>query len=227
MIIPLLRKHKWIVLANGAFPTHEIPLSFLKEAEKIICCDGAAQSLVKYGLKPNFIIGDMDSVSDEIKEHFFLQIVKDSSQETNDLTKALDFCYKRQMLDEITIVGATGKREDHTLGNIALLTKFVKDMKIQLLTDYGVFVSIEKTTTFESYPRQQVSIFSLTPNVPISSTNLVYPLQNQLLNYWWEGTLNEATANQFTVEINHLHFQENTAKLLIFREYPKKSKASS
>jgi len=219
--MPFLRRHKWIVLANGAFPTHEIPLSFLKEAEKIVCCDGAAQRLVKYGLKPNFIIGDMDSVSDEIKEHFFLQIVKDSSQETNDLTKALDFCHKRQALDEITIVGATGEREDHTLGNIALLTRFVRDMKIQLLTDYGVFVSIEKTTTFESYPKQQVSIFSLTPSVPISSTNLVYPLQNQLMNYWWEGTLNEATENQFTVEINHLHFQENTAKLLIFREYPK------
>ncbi|BAG83413.1 putative thiamine pyrophosphokinase [Candidatus Azobacteroides pseudotrichonymphae genomovar. CFP2] len=220
-MMPLLRKPKWVVLANGDFPTHELPLSFLKKAEKIICCDGATQHLLEYGLQPDFIIGDMDSISDEIKKHFSLQIIEDSSQETNDLTKALDFCCKKQVWNEITIVGATGKREDHTLGNIALLTRFVRNMEIQLLTDHGIFVSIEKTTTLESYPKQQISIFNLTPNVSISSTNLAYPLQNRLLNYWWEGTLNEATEDQFTIKINYSCFQENIARVIIFREYPK------
>lgn len=217
--IPLLIESKWVILANGSFPKHKIPLSFLKKDNGIICCDGATQNLIKYGLKPNFIIGDMDSISNKTKKHFSKQIITNSSQESNDLTKALCFCNKEQALNEITILGATGKREDHTLGNIALLIKFVRNMKIQLLTDYGVFVPIEKTTTFQSYPKQQVSIFSLTPNVPITYTNLLYPLQNQPLNYWWEGTLNEATKDFFTIKINHLQSQENIAKLIVFREY--------
>ena len=53
---------KTVILANGEFPTHEIPLQILNEADFIICCDGASQNLLDYGLKPNLIIGDLDSV---------------------------------------------------------------------------------------------------------------------------------------------------------------------
>ncbi|MDR2520619.1 MAG: thiamine diphosphokinase [Bacteroidales bacterium OttesenSCG-928-I14] len=221
IIIPLLQKTKQVILANGSFPKHKIPLTYLKKAKKIICCNGGGQNLIEHGLNPNFIIGDMDSISNSMIEQFHFQIIKNSSQNINDLTKALNFCFIKKAWTEITIVGATGKREDHTLGNISILTKFARFMKIQLLTDYGVFVAIEKTTTFESYPGQQVSVFSLTPNINISYIDLVYPLQNQPLHYWWEGTLNEALKNNFTIEINYLHSQKKSAKILVFREYLK------
>ena len=36
-----------IILANGNFPSHQIPLNFLKNQSKIICCDGAIDKLKK------------------------------------------------------------------------------------------------------------------------------------------------------------------------------------
>lgn len=52
-----------VIVANGEFCTHEIPLKTLKNADFIIACDGAANSLIKYNTEPNVIIGDLDSLN--------------------------------------------------------------------------------------------------------------------------------------------------------------------
>ncbi len=63
----------------------------LRDAEMIICCDGAAEKLVANGLKPDIIIGDLNSVSPGLKERYSYILVQDSYQETNDLTKAVNW----------------------------------------------------------------------------------------------------------------------------------------
>ncbi len=50
-----------VILADGSFPVHEIPLGYLREADHIICCDGSAESLLNAGLEPEAIVGDLDS----------------------------------------------------------------------------------------------------------------------------------------------------------------------
>lgn len=202
---------KTVILANGEFPTHEIPLQILNEADFIICCDGASQNLLNYGLKPNLIIGDLDSVSTEIKEQFADIIIHDSDQYTNDLTKAVNWCIEQKIKD-ITILGATGKREDHTIGNISLLSNYIDKIEVEMLTDFGKFTPITKSTTFKSYKGQQVSIFSLIPETIINSSGLKYPLEKYQLKAWWNGTLNEATDSEFSLNIEN-------GKLIVFQEY--------
>jgi thiamine pyrophosphokinase len=210
-MIPLIQNFKTIILANGNFPQHEIPLGFLHSAEQIICCDGATQNLVNEGLKPDFIIGDLDSVSDEIKKQFAPILLFRAEQETNDLTKAVQFCVENEQT-EITILGATGKREDHTLGNLSLLTDYAEKANVQLLTDDGVFTPLLKTSTLESYQGEQISIFSIYPETVFTFHNLLYPVKNRRLSSWWQGTLNEAEGNSFTISFDK-------GKVLVFREY--------
>jgi len=119
MKIPFTYPFRTVIIANGAFPRHPVPLSFLCEASRIICCDGATKALLDYGLKPNFIVGDLDSLSLELKCRYSHCLQHDIDQDTNDLTKTVKFCTENQW-NEITILGATGKREDHSLGNISL-----------------------------------------------------------------------------------------------------------
>ena len=52
-----------VILANGSFPTHHIPIEQLKAAGTVICTDGAANYLSKPNLIPHVIIGDMDSIN--------------------------------------------------------------------------------------------------------------------------------------------------------------------
>jgi thiamine pyrophosphokinase len=210
-MIPLLQNFSTVVLADGDFPKNELPLGFLRNASQIICCDGATQNLLDFGLEPDYIVGDMDSISENLKKRFAQVLRRFSEQETNDQTKSVRFCVENGW-KQITILGATGKREDHTLGNLSLITDYAEIANIQLLTDYGVFVPQLKSEIFESYPGQQVSIFSLDSETLVTTDDLVYPIKNRPLNSWWQGTLNEATANSFKVEIDK-------GKLLIFRKY--------
>ena len=110
----------------------------------------------------------------------------------------------------IVYLGTTGLREDHTLGNISLMARYVQDFGIEplLATDHGWFVVARGETVFDSFPGQQVSIFNLGCST-LDSEGLrwqAYPYR-QL----WQGTLNEAVNDTFTLR--------GDGKYMVFRTY--------
>jgi len=190
-----------VILADGSFPVHHYPLSFLRDAEHIICCDGSAESLFLAGLEPEAIVGDLDSLAPGIEERFADRLFKDSEQDTNDLTKAVRWCIKNGY-KEITILGATGKREDHTIGNISLLAEYASEIKVIMVTDTGTFMPLLKSSVVKCFPGQQVSIFSINPETAVTSKGLKYQLQNLKLHNWWRATLNEAEGDSFELQFD-------------------------
>ena len=162
----------------------------------MVCCDGGADEYIRRGHTPDVIIGDGDSLSDENRRKFGHILHRISDQETNDQTKAVRYLQKRGFR-RIAIVGATGKREDHTLGNISLLLDYMKSgMEVRTITDYGVFVPAKDTQTFAAHPGQQISIINFGAK-GLQGEGLVYPLSD--FTNWWQGTLNEATSDEFTI----------------------------
>lgn len=197
-----------VILANGEYPSHPLPLQLLNEVNYVACCDGAANEYIFRGNTPDIIIGDVDSLSPENKERFSEIIHHISDQETNDQTKAVCLLQEKGFRD-IAIVGATGKREDHTLGNISLLIDYMKKgLNVRMITDYGIFIAAQHTQTFASYPGQQISIFNFSAK-GMREEGLAYPISD--FNSWWQGTLNEATNNAFTIHC--------TGDYLIFLAY--------
>ena len=185
-----------VILADGSFPQNQVPIGLLRDAKRIICCDGSVKNLLEAGLEPFAIVGDLDTVTEEIFLRYRNILYRDSDQDTNDLTKAFRWCCERGYR-EISILGATGKREDHTLGNVSLLAEYVRDAYIIMVTDTGIFTPFMKSCKIESFPGQQVSIFSVNPETRITSSGLKYKLESLKLQNWWRGTLNEATGNSF------------------------------
>jgi len=200
-----------VILADGSFPENEIPHSILENASRIICCDGAARSLIESGLKPFAIVGDCDSLNPEILNSYSDRIFKDTDQETNDLTKAVKWC-REKGYNDIVILGATGKREDHTIGNISLLAEYAQYINVKMITDTGIFYPVLKGGSFKSSPGQQVSIFSINHETEITTCGLLYPLNRRKLKNWWEATLNEAVGNSFK-----LKFEKG--KVIVFMEF--------
>lgn len=194
-----------IILADGMFPEHPVPLALLKSGRSIVCCDGATMKLVAAGLEPTIVIGDMDSLIPEYKITFADRLIHDPDQETNDLTKAVDFCAKNGV-KKAFILGATGLREDHTLANISLLALYSAKLEIEMYTNTGYFIPVSETMLLKSFPGQQISIFSLTPQTSLTLKNLKYPLENRSLLSWWEGTLNEALGDWFGLEFTNGKF---------------------
>ena len=201
-----------VILANGDFPTHRIPLGALRNAEYLCCCDGAAQGAISRGIIPDAIIGDGDSIDPMLREQYRGIFHQVSEQDYNDLTKATRFCIARGYT-VITYVGATGKREDHTIGNIFLLPFYLTDLHVSplMLTDQGSFRAAQGTATFRSFPRQQVSIFNISCS-EIKSDGLKW--DSYAYSQLWQGTLNEATGSQFTLHADgtYIVFQTHEAK---------------
>lgn len=191
-----------VIVADGTFPQHEIPFGYLKSAERLICCDGSAENLIMAGYIPDAIVGDMDSLNESIAGRFHDRIFKDIGQDTNDLTKAVNWCLQRDYRD-LVILGATGKREDHTIGNISLLTEYIKDVNVRMVTDTGILIALTEGSSIISFPGQQVSIFSIDPETEITSQGLRYSLDRKKIENWWVATLNEAIGESFRLEFSY------------------------
>lgn len=203
-----------VILADGDFPIHQIPLGILHHARRLICCDGALLTLFKH--QPQEIerlraegklygVGDGDSLPAGLKAQYADIFHAVSEQEDNDLTKATRFAIgmmkasakenreKRRL--RLAYLGATGKREDHTLGNIALMMRYLCEFGIQpeMYTDYGWFTPAQGDATFSTFARQQMSIFNFSCT-QLESTGLRW--QSYAYQEWWQGTLNECLGDQ-------------------------------
>lgn len=189
-----------VILANGDFPVHPKVLQALRDADRVVCCDGAAEGLSAFGRDPDFIVGDLDSVSPDVRERFADRLVHVDEQDTNDLSKAFYFCQFKGW-DNILILGATGKREDHTLGNIALLSDFAQQAFVRMLTNTGEFIYIDSTQTIASFPGQAVSFFQIAPDTRFKTEGLRYPLDGIDFPKWWQATLNTAEGESFAVTV--------------------------
>ena len=120
-----------VIVANGAFPKHETLLRILHHAPHVIACDGAAETLLDAGFTAQqmTVIGDGDSLAPRLKRQ--LHFISISEQDDNDLTKATRYVCTQygQAQPQLTAnrrlriayLGATGKREDHTMRTIALM----------------------------------------------------------------------------------------------------------
>ena len=186
-----------VIVGGGDFPTHPLPLQLMHKAERVICCDGAANEFLSRGLHPWRVVGDCDSLAPEAAKAFADIVRRNPDQETNDQTKAITYLAKKG-IHQIAIVAATGRREDHTLGNISLLIEYMhQGLEVRIYTDYGVFIPCQGTCTFECPIGTAVSIFSFGTQ-GMKAEGLRYPLRD--FTSWWQGTLNTTDANPFTIQ---------------------------
>ena len=206
---------KVVILAAGDFPTHREPLAALADADHVVCCDSAYKELLshtdasqfavhnsRFTIHNCYVVGDGDSLPEELKRSLGDRWIHVGEQEYNDLHKAMSWAISQFAIhnSQFTILGATGRREDHTLGNIGYLVTFAEEypgIEIEMLTDHGRFTAFRGSRVYASSAGQQVSIFSIEPEHPLFSRGLKWELDGLRACRWWQGTLNEALADSF------------------------------
>ena len=217
------RKHI-VILAAGDFPTHEVPLRALRDADFVVCCDSAYKAIrnEELGMRNYVVVGDGDSLSEQDKAALGDRWIHVPEQDYNDLHKAMCWATSNFKIQDskFSILGATGRREDHTLGNISYLATFAEEypgIDLEMLTDHGRF-RIQNSEFiihyYKSSPRQQVSLFTLDPRTRVTATGLQWPLDDATLSPWWQGTLNSALSDSFTLT--------SDGPLLVFQTYDPK-----
>ena len=183
-----------VILAAGDFPRRGgAAWKLLAAAKRVVACDSAADAYRRrFGKWPDVIVGDFDSVSRLSSQVLSPpSLVRVPDQNTNDLEKAMTYCAKRGWKNPV-IVGATGKREDHALGNVFRAL----DYGCEIVTDHGRFLPLCCKATFTVTKGAAVSIFAPDPKTRITSKGLEWPLDKVRFRNLYCATLNRATASR-------------------------------
>ena len=214
-----------VILANGQFPRKEFPQYLLRSADAVVCCDGALMVAEKHGIVPAAVVGDLDSVCRRALKRFEAAgsrhagdktgqpgtIVRINDQETNDLTKAFRYVLDTWPdADTIHILGATGKSEAHTLGNLSLLMEYESEfnlssrgISVDMVSDYSTVTAATDSCELHVGEGRKVSIFSPDPTLRIQSEGLVWPTGDVIFDNWWKASLNRASADVVKLKFNH------------------------
>ena len=204
-----------VIVAAGDFPTKPYPLYLLQAADIIVCCDGAFAKYLRrmkriFGGErlPDVVIGDMDSLSKPLRLAYAERIVHETEQEHNDQTKAVRYILGHYPdIAEIHILGATGLRADHTIGNLSLLMEYPRlfaDLPaIDIVSDYGTAFAILDSTELHVGAGRRISIFSPDNSLQIRSEGLEWPTDDVVFDNWWKATLNRSSADIVRLTFSH------------------------
>ena len=207
-----------VIICDGQFPKTEYPRYLIRTADFTICCDGALSKYLRnskgiFGTEktPDLVIGDMDTLPSSLQKKYSDIIIRESEQEHNDQTKAVRWAIANlEDIDHICILGATGGRIDHTIGNASLLMEYTrmfdlegKGISIEMVSDNGTAFAVNDTVEIDCGIGRSVSIFSPDNTLNIRSAGLEYPTDNVVFDNWWKATLNKASQDTVRLTFSH------------------------
>jgi thiamine pyrophosphokinase len=196
-------KYKSILCLHGSLPD----VKFFKNINlPIISADGAANILYDMGIKPDIIVGDLDSVREDLLQT--IPYIKIEDQGYSDFQKALSYIAAKSLAPSI-ICGIGGGYLDHIINNINIFL----ETKSLVISDGMVGLCVEGTNTFVLHQNTKLSIFGI-PECIVSSSGLKWELIDSKLTFPGNASLSNRTlSSEVTVNVKH-----GKALLLIYTE---------
>ena len=177
-----------VVLANGFPPSLGTIRHLLSRATLFVCADGGANLARRYGLMPDAIVGDLDSVTAETLAHYRdVPLVRDerglaeSTRGGTDAEKAIQWALERTPFDEVTLLGASAGRLDHVMEHVALLRRYRDRTRLVLEDDATrVWLGAAGAITIDEPAGTVVSFFAIAgPASGVTTENFRYALTDR------------------------------------------------
>ena len=173
----------------------------LATSDFVVACDGALQSCVKHTIQPDLVIGDFDSVPDDVLNAYveaggLTQHVGDQSQ--NDLAKALQWIGGAGPTS-CTVIGATGGDPQQEWAN--MLTCAAQDFDITCLSKSVTyrFLMPGVNHSIDIGRGMEFSLFALPEARNIHLSGAMFELNGGVLNMGSEGLHNVAKADRLSI----------------------------
>ena len=210
---------KILIICGGAPPSEELFFHEFKNCDSAIAVDGGGDVFYKYKILPQILLGDLDSIScDGLKfmkennvpiEEFNPE--KDSTDGELGVLKAKEMGGKK-----IILLGCTGNRIDHLLGNLGLLKKANSlGIEAELLDENNKIFLVDRPVTVKKHENCRFSVYgfsSLVENLSIKGAK--YELENYTLNLGDSRTI----SNEFKDEKVEIKFTEGELLIIITKK---------
>ena len=188
-----MKTKKVFLLLNGEQP-NKLPV--FSEYEIICATDGAYQYLLENNIKPHFISGDFDSLETLPKE---IEAIETPDQNFTDFDKMLQILFDKGYTT-IDVFGASGKEQDHFLGNLNTAIEWEKKLKITFFDNHGSYFLAAKKITIPNCKDKTISLVPFPKAKEITTKGLQYPLNNENLAFGKRiGTRNKAIENEVAI----------------------------
>lgn len=173
-----------IIVTGGSEPSYELLKSYINEDDIVIGVDKGCNTLKRLDIMPNMILGDFDSIDDNVISYFKgknIAIEKfNPEKDYTDTHLAYNKAKDIFNVDEIILFGATGTRLDHTLGNIGLMINALNDnIKLEIINENNRMFAVNKSTVIKKDAGKVISFHALSDEVKnFNITGGKYPLKN-------------------------------------------------
>ncbi len=155
------------VLAGTDLPIGHL-VSWAESADSVIAADGAANRLLSAGVKPDIVVGDMDSIDPNFVQG--LNVREDANQEHTDCDKLLALIERDYPDSMVAMAGIEGDRFDHVLASLYSISKSAVWPLIVLRDGLGRIV---RPNRYVEIPVKPSDIVSLLPIMPCSGVRMV------------------------------------------------------
>ncbi|MBN1896095.1 MAG: thiamine diphosphokinase [Candidatus Aenigmarchaeota archaeon] len=190
---------KILIVANGCIKNTEWYKPMIEGCGKVIAADGGADNCIKLGIIPDYIIGDMDSITAEAKKKFSAsKIIEDKDQDKTDLQLAIRLAESLRP-ENITVIGATGERLDHTIGNVLSLADSESD--IMIIDENNEVYSVNDSIEIHGRKGDIVSVIAVSEVSGLAYEGLRWELKNKDVHSGWMGVCNEMNGDSAKISV--------------------------
>ena len=209
-----------LIISGGIKPSNEIILKYVEKSDVIIGVDKGCNYLIDIDKTPNYIVGDFDSVDKKnLKILEEAKVTKYQYEAEKDYTDSeLAFILAFELgVTEISFIGATGSRFDHTIGSLGLLKKSMeRGIKATIIDDNNKITIINKKTELEKDNNYKYISFLAYDNTveDFSIRGAKYVIKN----YRLEVGDNRTISNEFLNTIISVEFNEGNILIVYSRD---------
>jgi thiamine pyrophosphokinase len=167
----------------------------------LVAADGGANTARVLGLRPDIIIGDLDSVKPStLRKYRGAEVVHVGRQDNTDMEKALDHL-REQGVRRVVLLGTTGRRIDMTIANLTVLWRYVRTMDITVAGDGWYAVPVRGYRRMIARKGTLLSILPFGPCTGVTLRGLRYPLSGASLRMGEVAVSNVVRDGAFTITI--------------------------
>ena len=187
-----MKMEKALVIGNRPLSSKVIELS---RNALVVAADAGADRLLKYNIVPDWIIGDLDSVSEKTITKLEDWTITNKDIQKTDLEKAVEYAFEKGV-NEVAIMGWDGGRIDHTLAALGMAF----NPRIKLIDDRFTIHCVDKEKKIKGEEKTLFSLIAM-PEARVSVSGARWNLQHEKLRLGGRGIHNEiGSSGEVTIE---------------------------
>lgn len=205
----------WVIIANAPWCWQEWSVELVRAAAGVVAADGGANHLARIGVRPDAVVGDLDSIRTEVRTWIGEnRLILREDQEHTDLHKAFSFVVSELGVHRAIVLAAAGGRQDHAMEALGVLARWAGRGSFEICEATYRIVPVRRRRVFATHPGQIVSLLPWGRCEGVRTSGLHWPLANETLDLMKRtGVSNRAEGQRVVVGVQ-------TGTVLVFVHAP-------